>query len=66
MKTGWIALLIVMMSHTVYKQPDCRSVREGKFLLADGDTGDTYITRTGDIQREENEKLGVITEDKIE
>jgi len=46
--------------------PDCKKLKEGKFKLETDYAGVTVITRKGDIQREENEKYGMITEDKIE
>jgi len=45
---------------------DCKKLKEGKFKLEDEVSGVTIITRTSDIQREENEKYGIISEDKIE
>jgi hypothetical protein len=45
---------------------DCKKLKEGKFKLDNETSGVTLITRTGDIQREENEKYGIITEDKVE
>ena len=40
----------------------CTSVKEGKFEIHDKKTGVSVITRKGGIQREENEKMGVIIE----
>ena len=45
---------------------DCKKLKEGKFQLTDESSGITIITRKDGIQREENAKMGVIVEDKIQ
>jgi hypothetical protein len=56
-----------MMSSTVTGQTlECKTLKEGKFKLENQGSGLTLITRTGDIQREENDQYKIITEDKIE
>lgn len=45
---------------------DCKKIKTGKFKSGDEKNGYTIITRTGLIQREQNDKYGIITEDTIE
>jgi hypothetical protein len=45
--------------------PNCNDVRTGRFLLRDKISGETTIYRTEWIQREENDKFGIITEDSV-
>ncbi|MBL7846017.1 MAG: hypothetical protein JNL40_01015 [Cyclobacteriaceae bacterium] len=40
----------------------CVSLKEGKFEIHDKVNGVSVITRKGGVQREENEKLGVVVE----
>ena len=60
-------LMLVLSSGLCFAQElKCKSLKIGKFKLEDEQSGVTIITRTETIQREENEKYGIITEDKIE
>jgi hypothetical protein len=63
MKTiGFLLLILPLITH---QQPTCAKVRTGKFMSGNEQNGFTVITRTKDIQREENEKYGIITEDTV-
>lgn len=44
------------------QQPACTVVKEGRFEIHDKINGVSVITRKGGVQREENEKLGVVVE----
>lgn len=60
-------LLSILASSAFGQSLDCKKLKEGKFRIEDpGGSGITIITRTRNIQREENEDFKIITEDKIE
>lgn len=59
MKSLLFLLLLNPALSTPKKSPDCRSLHEGKFKVSHSQSGTTIITRTKDIQIEENVDYGV-------
>jgi hypothetical protein len=57
--------VITFLTMAAVAQADCSRVKSGKFSYTDKESGTTIITRKGNIQREENTKMGVITEDTM-
>jgi len=55
-----LLLCIGMCLHSVAQEAGCKSVHEGKFRVNTKETGTTVVTRTKNIQTEENESFGVI------
>jgi hypothetical protein len=60
-----VQLLTFMTYLSIGQVLDCDKVKIGKFRQDSELIGLTIITRTADIQREENEKYGIIMEYKI-
>jgi hypothetical protein len=57
--------IFIMAISELSAQIDCSRVKTGKFSYEDKETGTTIIIRKGNIQREENSKMGIITEDTM-
>jgi len=60
-----MSLLFLTTTGALGQGVDCQRVKQGKFLHNSKAVGLTLITRTGDIQREESDSLGIIVEYKI-
>ena len=60
--TGGLLVSLTSMAQSL----NCNSLKTGKFRLEDPISGTTLITRMDSIQREENLKYGIISEDKIQ
>jgi hypothetical protein len=60
----FIGTLFLLMAIVASSQ-DCRTIKTGKFQTLDERNGTTKILRTPFLQREENQKFGIITEDSI-
>jgi hypothetical protein len=66
MKLSFIVLLLLISGWSIAQTPKCKKVHNGRFRLTSEVTGTSIITRNGDVQTEENEKIGVIIEYKVE
>ncbi|HEY8403446.1 MAG TPA: hypothetical protein VIK71_02445 [Flavobacteriales bacterium] len=61
-----LIILITITTHLSMAAPDCSKVKHGVFVMEDDQMGNTIITRENDIQREENNQMGVTIELKVQ
>ena len=65
MRYLFICFLGLLASDLQAQKINCKSIRVGTFVSNDDVAGSTVITRTETMQREVNEKFGIITEDSV-
>ncbi|MEY3398200.1 MAG: hypothetical protein RL220_794 [Bacteroidota bacterium] len=53
-----ISIILLFCASVKGQAPSCKDVKNGKFEITAPESGTTYITRSGDEQRERNKKLG--------